>query len=119
MHPDDPDPGGTGVFYGNGPGGELVVSFIRLPEFGADADGWITFQIILFTDGNIRIQNDDHGPSIDLAGATVGIENVDGTLGVEYHLDGAGPPLFSSPLAVEFGLDMNDLPVELQSFSID
>lgn len=119
MNPDDPDPGGTAVFHGNGPGGELVVTFERLPEFGADADGWITFQIVLFQDGNIRIQNMDHGPSIDLGGATVGIENVDGTLGLEYHLNGAGGVLFSSPLAIEFGLDMNDLPVELQSFSID
>ena len=33
-------------------------------------------------------QRADHGPSIDLAGATVRIEDSDATLGLEYHLDG-------------------------------
>ncbi len=119
MNPTDTDPGGTHVYHGAGPGGELVVTFERLPEFGADADGWITTQVVLLPNGNIRIQNMDNGPSIDLAGATVGIENADGTLGVGYHFNGAGGPLFSSPLALEFGLDMNALPVELKGFSIE
>ncbi len=49
-------------------------------QLGADADGWITTQVVLYPDGNVKIQNLDHGPSIDLAGATVGIENSGGTL---------------------------------------
>ena len=119
MNPADPDPGGTHVYYGNGPGGELVVTFERLPEFGADADGWITTQVILYASGNIRIQNMDNGPSIDLTGATVGIEDSAGIMGLTYHHNGTGGVLFSSPLAIEFGTDENDLPVELESFSIE
>lgn len=119
MNPDDPDPGNSHVYYGNGPAGELVVTFERLPEFGADADGWITTQVLLFANGNIRIQNQDSGSSIDLSGATVGIENSDGTVGVQYLLNGTGGPLFSSPLSIEFGTDQNNLPVVLETFEID
>ncbi len=119
MNPDDTSPGSTHVYYGAGPGGQLVVTFERLPEFSADADGWITTQVILYSDGNIVIQNLDSGPSIDLAGATVGIEDSTGAMGLEYHMDGTGGVLFSSPLAVTFGTDENALPVTLESFSIE
>lgn len=119
MNPDDLDPGGTSVLHGNGPGGELVVSFVRLPRFGADVDGWITFQIVLFPSGNIKIQFQDHGPSLNLSSSTVGLESSDGSQGLQYHFDGSGPPLFSSPLAVVFGLDPNSVPVELEAFSVE
>ncbi|MBL4660072.1 MAG: hypothetical protein JKY19_06930 [Alcanivoracaceae bacterium] len=56
--------------------------------------------------------------SIDLDGATVGIENADGTMGVQYRFNATGGQLFSSPLSIEFGADENGLPVELQSFEI-
>ncbi len=119
MNPADTSPGSTHVYYGAGPGGELVVTFERLPDFSAGADDWITTQVILYASGNIRIQNMDSGPTMDLTSATVGIENSDGTMGLTYHHNGTGDALFSSPLAVEFGTDENDLPVELESFSIE
>jgi len=120
MNPDDPDPGSTHVYYGAGPGGEMVVTFDRLPEYnsGASAEGWITTQVVLYPTGNIRVQNQDRGTTLDLLGATVGIENADGTLGVQYHLNGAGGVLFSSPLAIEYGQDVGSLPVELVAFEI-
>lgn len=119
MNPDDPDPGNTHVYHGPGPGSSFVVTFERLPEFGADADGWISTQVVLYSDGNIVINNMDNGSTLDLTGATVGIENADGTMGLEYHHNGVGPVLFSSPLSITFGTDQNNLPVELESFSID
>lgn len=119
MNPADPDPGNTHVYYGAGPGGSFVVTFERLPDFGADADSWITTQVVLYPDGNIVINNLDSGPTLDQNGATVGIENSDGTLGLTYHHNGIGGALFSSPLSVTFGTDQNSLPVELESFSID
>ncbi len=119
MNPDDGDPGGTHVYHGAGPGGSFVVTFERLPDFLADADSWITTQVVLYPDGNIVIQNMDSGPTLDQNGATVGIENAAGDMGLEYHFNGAGGVLFSSPLAVTFGTDQNSLPVELESFAIE
>ena len=99
-----------------------VITFERYPEAFADADGWITGQIVLTagadatTNGSIKLQYQEHGPSIDLEGATVGIEDASGNAGLEYRHDDRGGPLFSSPLAVEIGPDATALPVELTTF---
>ena len=99
-----------------------VIAFERYPEYAADADGWITGQIVLIagpdasTNGAIKLQYKEHGASIDLEGATVGIENADGSSGLEYRYNARGGPLFSSPLAVQIGPDAGALPVELASF---
>lgn len=99
-----------------------VITFERYPESGADADGWITGQIVLIagadaaTNGSIKLQYQEHGASMYLEGATVGIENASGDTGLEYRYDDRGGPLFSSPLAVEIGPDATALPVELTAF---
>jgi len=99
-----------------------VITFERYPESGANADGWITGQIVLIagadaaTNGSIKLQYQEHGASIDLEGATVGIENAPGDAGLEYRYNDRGGPLFSSPLAVEIGPDATALPVELTTF---
>lgn len=116
LNPTDPDVLNPHCYYGNDSNGNLVVTFENYPEYGADADGWITCQLILKQNGNIKFQYKEHGASINLNGATVGIENEDGTLGVQYRYDNSGGPLFGSPLAVEFGQDDQSLPVELNSF---
>ncbi len=103
-------------YVGKAPNGDFVISLVHYPEYGADENGWITAQVILKPGGNIKLQYKEHGTSIDLDGATVGIENQDGTQGVEYRYNTSGGPLFGSPLAVEFGLDDQSLPVELTSF---
>mgnify|MGYP006282683229 CR=1 FL=1 len=99
-----------------------VITFERYPEYSADADGWITGQVVLragpdaTTNGAIKLQYKEHGASIDLEGATVGIENADGSSGLQYRYDARGGPLFGSPLAVQIGPDAAALPVELASF---
>ena len=99
-----------------------VITFERYPEYGADANGWITGQIVLLagadasTNGSIKLQYQEHGASIDLEGATVGIENASGSTGLQYRYDDTGGPLFSSPLAVQIGPDATALPVELAAF---
>ncbi len=118
---DDLNPASSSVtdkhlYIGNAPNGDYVISLVNYPEYGADADGWITCQAILKQNGNIKFQYYEHGSSIDLNGATVGIENSDGTAGVQYRYNTSGGPLFGSPLAVEFGMDDQSLPVELNSF---
>jgi hypothetical protein len=99
-----------------------VITFERYPEYGADGDGWITGQVLLQpapdagVNGAIKLQYREHGPSIDLEGATVGIENAVGSAGLEYRYNNRGGPLFGSPLAVQFGPEASTLPVELASF---
>jgi len=99
-----------------------VITFERYPEYSADADGWITGQVVLLagpdatTNGAIKLQYKEHGASIDLEGATVGIEDAAGGSGLEYRYDARGGPLFGSPLAVQIGPDATALPVELAGF---
>ena len=55
----------------------FVIIFKRLPEYSADAGGWITGQLILLagadasTNDAIKLQYEEHGTSIDLKTATV------------------------------------------------
>lgn len=99
-----------------------VLTFERYPEYSADADGWITGQVVLLagpdatTNGAIKLQYKEHGASIDLENATVGIEDAAGGSGLEYRYDARGGPLFGSPLAVQIGPDATALPVELAGF---
>ena len=100
-----------------------VLTFERYPEYNADADGWITGQIVLLagpdasTNGSIKLQYKEHGASIDLEDATVGIEDASGSTGLEYRYNDRGGPLFGSPLAVQIGPDPTALPVELAAFA--
>lgn len=117
------DPTNTNVadkhlYYGSS-GGDMVITFENYPESGADADGWITFQIIIKQSGNIKIQYNNSGTSFNLNIGTVGIENSDGTKGILYRHRQYGGAVFSSTLAVEFGLNSSALPVELSSFTAE
>lgn len=119
---DDMDPGDTDVldrhiYYGTS-GGNMVITYLHLPEYWADTNGWITAQIILKPNGNIKLQYKEHGSSIDLNGATIGIENSAEDAGVEYRYNTDGGPIFGSPLAVEFGTNENTLPVVLSDFTV-
>ncbi len=111
---------GSHVYYAN-TGSEFIVTYWHVYDKGSASD-YITFQIILYSTGNIKIQfNDEEStypvpPSID-GDALVGIENYDGTQGLTYHNNGDGGPLFGSPLALMFGKDASTIPVELISFN--
>jgi hypothetical protein len=105
----------------NGDANREVITFFHAHSFASTTD-WITFQIILLPNGNVKIQyNDLETPSPAPTGITnacvVGMENVDGSKGIQYRLNGVGGPMISSPMAVEFGLNPAALPVELTSFT--
>lgn len=104
------------LYYGLS-GGEMAVSFVNYPQKGGDADGWITFQIIIKPSGNIKIQYQNAGNTFDINNGTVGVENNDGTEGILYRHRQYGGAISGFPLAVEFGLSDSALPVELSSFS--
>ena len=125
------DPTNTSVtekhlYYGMD-NGDMVITFEKYPQYiGSNVHGdenrWITFQIIIKQNENIKIQYKEKGSSFivsDLNAGKVGIENNDGTKGILYKYSDTGGPVFdgSSPLAVEFGQDASALPVELSTFS--
>jgi hypothetical protein len=117
MDAGDPDVGGTIVYWGNDIDGNLVVSFINLPQYGATGpDGGITAQVILKTNGNIKYQYSWVGTALDISSATIGVENADGTAGVEYRYNLVTTNPLQSCLAIEFGCDPDNLPVELTAF---
>ncbi len=117
----DLDPTNTSVlnkhlYYGLS-GGEMVISFVNYPQMGADANGWITFQIIIKPSGNIKIQYQNAGNTFNINTGGIGIENNDGTNGVLYRHFNYGGTVSGLPLALEFGTNTGALPVELSSFS--
>ena len=116
LDPTNPNVLNKRLYYGLS-GGDMVISFENFPQAGGDADGWITFQIILKPSGNIKIQYQNTGATFDLNGGTVGIENSDGTQGILYRHRQYGGPISGAPLALEFGSNPSALPVELSSFS--
>ena len=100
-----------------------VVTFFHAHSFASTVD-WITYQIIIYPDGNCKIQynfaetSGGGTPPVGITNSSVtGMENVDGTAGIQYRLNGVGGPLFGSDLALEFGLNANALPVELSAFT--
>ena len=131
LNPTDPDPGSTSIRYGQDAEGRFVLLLERVPEFGADADGFITASVTLeagadaSTNGSIRIQYEEIGSTLDTSGSTIGIENADGTLGVQYLFDGTGGPIQDddgtglkapTPMALAFAPSTALLPVELAAF---
>ncbi len=120
----DLDCGHTGshVYYYS-TGSEFIVTYWHVYDKGSDTD-YITFQIILYSNGNIKIQFNDSesivpAPESINGNALVGIENHDGSEGISYHNNGDGGPLFGSPLAIMFGKDPYLLPVEFFSFEYE
>jgi len=119
---DDMDPGDTSVtgyhlYYGTS-GGNMVITYEKMPEYGADENGWFTAQAILYPSGNINLQYKEVGSSFDLTSCTVGIENAAGDAGVQYLYNTTGGPIYNgSPIAVMFGTDDSALPYVLSDFS--
>jgi len=80
---DDLDPGNaaTHVYYQN-VGNSLVIQFEHYFEY-PDGGHWVDAEMILYANGNIKIQYDYFDPGFDVLSCTVGIENADGTDGLQ------------------------------------
>ncbi len=81
LDPTDPDITTVKVLY-ESDGSRLVIQFVDYPEFGAAAGDVINAEVILSANGKIRIQYNTIAAGFDILGASVGIENVDGTDGL-------------------------------------
>jgi uncharacterized repeat protein (TIGR01451 family) len=104
------------VYYG-GNSNEFVVTYLYAYVNNSSTD-YITFQVILYPNGNIKYQYNNQlsvqpVPASIANDALIGIENIWGDKGVTYRNNGAGGPIFASPLAVMFGFNNQVLPVEI------
>jgi hypothetical protein len=87
----NPSSGGS-VYYGQS-GTNWVCQFEDVREYGSA--GTIKAQVVLSESGEILLQYADLGNAIDLNGESIGIENQDGSTGLQISLD-------SSPAAYPF-----------------
>ncbi len=78
----------------------LLITFLNYHEYSGEGTGFLEAQIILKENGEIVIQYDTFNGGIDMAGATVGMENADGTIGLEYCFNDASN--LSDQLAIRF-----------------
>jgi hypothetical protein len=78
----NPSSGGTVYYYADAANNRFIISWNGVPHYSAY--GSLYFQIIINADGTILYQYDtmDHGGHT--VSATVGIENDDGTIGLQY-----------------------------------
>jgi hypothetical protein len=93
------------TFYG-GDASQFIITYRHAHAFGS-ADDFITFQIILKPDGNIFIQYNNLETSSPIPTSLtnscgIGIENTNGTLGMQYRFNGNLGSVFGSPLALQF-----------------
>ncbi|MBL0355982.1 MAG: T9SS type A sorting domain-containing protein [Chitinophagaceae bacterium] len=93
------------TYYG-GDASQFIITFQHAHLFGSVND-YITFQIILMANGDIIVHYNDAESSVPVSTTitnfcSVGIENADGTKGIQYRLNGSGGPMFGSPLALHF-----------------
>ncbi len=125
LDPSNSAPGETSIQYGLNDDGNFVITFTRYPVKDADANGWITAQVVLYNDDSedndrILFQYEDRGSSMPLDSCTIGIESHSGIEGIQYHYNTTGGDIFTSdraPVAIMFGDDDSTLPVTLSSFA--
>ncbi|MFK7948609.1 MAG: fibronectin type III domain-containing protein [Saprospiraceae bacterium] len=123
----DLDDGTNGKIYYGGDATHFVVTWLEVIDYNDQAET-ISFQIILYPDGLVKIQYNDLLSTADDVGdsnnsstlygdALIGIENAAGDKGINYRDNGSGGPMFGSPLALAFNTDQNALPVEMTTFT--
>ena len=115
----DPSIGYAHVFYGNAyyeGDYAMIVTFMNFERHYTPGTS-ITAQIILKQDGNIKYQYQTVGTGFVTNSSTIGIEDASGLFGAQYMCNITTPPLYLSGLAIEFGTNPNQLPVELTSFN--
>ncbi len=110
------------VYYG-GDASKFVITYFHAYRWVAanNSTDYLTMQVILTPNGNIKFQFNDAESFNHLTTfapfCDIGLQDGANTAGLQYRLNGNGGPMFGSPMAIEFGLDPNVLPVELASFT--
>ena len=86
----DPDSPGGKVYY-QVVNGDLVIEYKAYPEYDAATNPGdvITAEVILSSNGKIKIQYQTIAPGFDVLGCTVGLENNNGTSGLQVAYNAA------------------------------
>jgi hypothetical protein len=82
LNPDDADNPGAHV-YVDTDGSRCVVQYADYSEYNGDVGDVMTAEIILYADGTIKLQYQSFGTGFDTESGAIGIENHDGTDGLE------------------------------------
>ncbi|MDF1544988.1 MAG: trypsin-like peptidase domain-containing protein [bacterium] len=82
LNPTDADNLNVHVYVGMS-GGAYVIQFVDYPEYGAAVGDVVNAEVILYPDGNIVMQYQSIAAGFDVLNCTIGIENGDGTDGLE------------------------------------
>jgi hypothetical protein len=82
LNPSDADNTGGHVYVDTSPE-RCVISFVDYPEYGAGPGEVITAQVVLYSDGTILYQYDTIDPGFDSDNCAIGMENADGSDGLE------------------------------------
>ncbi len=77
----DPSAGGTIHYHYSPDAGTFTVQFTEIPNASSVVGGVYTFQVVLYSDGTIRFYYLSMIGYVE--GATIGIENPDGTIGLQ------------------------------------
>ena len=97
-------------------GDRCVIQFVDYPEYLAGPGDVINMEIILYADGNIKFQYLSVASGFDVSSSTIGIENSDGTDGLEVaYLT----PYATDSLAVVFSTPYLWLALDNKSGSIE
>jgi subtilisin family serine protease len=101
---DDLEPQRTGaaVYYQSAPDA-FIVQYTDVPAYGIASTGKVTFQVILYPNGSIKLQYKDVATASFLTSATVGIEDPTGTSGLQVayntaYISNGLAVLFSAPV---------------------
>ncbi|MDI6784884.1 MAG: hypothetical protein QME64_12430, partial [bacterium] len=105
----DPSKSSTGIYYltsGIAPNRQFTVAWVDVPPYSTSPVGQGTFEVTLYeTSGDIVCQYQDVNFAVPLVdygkSATVGIENADGKMGLQYSYNTA---LLSNGLTLRFAL---------------
>ncbi|HEB85008.1 MAG TPA: hypothetical protein ENI92_08425, partial [Bacteroidetes bacterium] len=94
--------GAPQVHYGNIGDSVLVIQYEDVQRFGGPTGAVLSFQVLLHQDGTILLQYNDISANFNLTSETIGIENADGTIGlqVSYNTDPVDYPADSLAIRI-------------------
>jgi len=114
LDPTNANNPGARVYIGLS-GGNYVIQFVNYPEYGALIGDVITAEVILYPNGDILYQYLSVGSGFDVANCAIGIENSDGSDGLQVaYLT----PYVVNNLAVKFSIPYQWIGLSLGSGSL-
>ncbi len=111
----DPGDGNGMVYYRNMGDGRFIVQYDGVPDYpGPGAGTENTFEVVLYADGTVLFQYEELNGNV--VGSTVGIENADGTDGLQVAFEQA---YLEDGLAVRFATRPDWLSVDPAAGTVD